>query len=323
MKPVSILFLIVSVFLIIGGILTCCVGMIAAKAENMPLYDYVKNENGDTENEFSFEDSEVSRILIDVDEADVEIICGSDKNKVVIKNITSSSLTSNFECNIQNKTLAIEDTSLFSLTSIAQGKFNFKGFRYSIKYLTDKDKLQGLDKKITVYVKDICDIKAFDITASKGNVTIDNYVNDSDYNITLGEGSLTLSEIQTNSNIKCQITEKGNITLTNVKAGITDLASAEGNVTCKIIANEIKCDCGNGNVTLNVGKKLDEYNYRLDSLMGKIVLNGTDRDNYYEAHDANLTCEIDAVAPNGNITIEPYIFGQAENGESSDDISEH
>ncbi len=321
MKPVSILFLIVSVFLIIGGILTCCVGMIAAKAENMPLYDYVKNENGDTENEFSFEDGEVSRILIDVDEADIEIICGSDKNKVVIKNITSSSLTSNFECNIQNKTLAIEDASLFSLTSIAQGKFNFKGFRYSIKYLTDKDKIQGLDKKITVYVKDICDIKAFDITTDKGNVTLGNYVNDSDYNITLGEGTLTLSDIQTNSNIKCRITEKGNIVLSDVKAGITDLSSKEGNINCKIISNEIKCESGNGNITLGIGKKLDEYNYRLDSLMGKIVLNGIDRDNYYEAHDANLTCEIDAVAPNGNITVEPYVFGQTETDTSGGESS--
>lgn len=312
MKPVSIVFLIVSVFLIIGGVLTCCVGMIAARAEGIPLYDYVTNENGDTENEYSYEEGDVSRILIDVDEAEVEIICGADKNKVVIKNITSNSLTSNFECSIQNKTLAIQDTSLFSLTSIAQGKFNFKGFRYGIKYLTDKDKYNGLDKKITVYVKDICDIKAFDIEVNVGNVKISDYVNSTDYNISVGQGDILLDDIESNSKINCKITEKGNIKLNDVKSSIATLGVKEGNIDAKVASDEISCDCNNGNITLGVGRDLGQYNYRLDSLMGKIKLNGVDRENYFEAHDANLSSEINAVSPNGNITIESYVFGSAE-----------
>ena len=85
MKPVSVVFLIISVILIILGILTCSFAMMQARVQGVQLYD-TKNSDGEIENIFDFSSEEIGKIEINVADADVKIICGADNNKIEIRN---------------------------------------------------------------------------------------------------------------------------------------------------------------------------------------------------------------------------------------------
>ncbi len=307
MKPVSIIFLIVSVVLVIVGIVLCCVGMVKANVSGVPLYDYAQSENGDAENEYVFNESDVSRIKIDVDSADVKVICGAEENKVVVKNITSNNIVSAFDCIINNKTMSIENHNLFSLTSLAQGQFSFKGFRYGIKYVFDGDKYDSKSKEVTVYVKDLCDIRNIDVSVGEGSIEIEGYDNSTDYTLKISNGNITLKNVKTDSEVSACVEKTGNVFFENVSCSLADISTEQGNIDVQLSSNEIKCVNGGGDTVIESQNDLSQYNYNLSSPLGKILLNGNDKGSEYKAVDAMLQCEMRITAANGNLTVIPYV----------------
>ncbi len=307
MKPVSIIFLIISVFLVIVGIVLCCAGMVKANVAGVPLYDYAQTEDGDAENEYIFDESEVSRIRVNVDAADVKIICGAPENKVTVKNITSNNIISAFDCIIKNKTMSIENHNLFSLTSLAQGQFNFKGFRYGIKYILDGDKYSSKNKEITVHVKELCDLKNIDITVGEGNITLEGYNNSTDYNLYTDKGNISVKNITTDSTVTAKVGNEGNIIFENVTSDVAQIDTLKGDIDVQISVNELKCTNGGGNTVVRSHKSLSEYNYNLTAPLGMISLNGDEKGNEFKAIDSVLQCFMRITSAQGNITVTPYV----------------
>ncbi len=307
MKPVSIIFLIISVFMIIIGVVLCCAGMVKANTSGVPLYNYTQSENGDAENEYYFEDDEVFRIKIDVDTANVRIICGADENKVIVKNITSNNIISAFDCIINNRTMSIENHNLFSLTSLAQGQFDFKGFRYGIKYITDKDKYVDKEKEITVYVKELCDLKNIDVTVNNGVIALDGYSNSTDYTLYAENGDISISNIKTDSTVKANVGTEGNIILQNVECAVSEITTKKGMISAEITAEEIKCINGGGDTEIKAKKSLEQYNYNLSAPLGRVILNGNDRGTEYKAIDGMLSSYIKVTSANGNVSVSQYL----------------
>ncbi len=303
MKPVSIIFLIVSVFLVIVGMLLCGAGMVKANIADVPLYDYAQTEDGDAENEYTFDESDVSRIKIDVDGADVTVVCGAAENKVTVKNITSNNIVSAFDCIINNRTMSIENHNLFSLTSLAQGQFKFKGFRYGLKNILDGNKYSSKNKEIVVYVKELCDLKNLDITVGEGNITLQGYDNSTDYTLYTSNGDIKVSGITTDSSLTAQIKNEGNITLDDVSASVCDIDTVKGEIDIAVSCDELKCNNGDGNTVIRSQKSLDEYNYNIASPMGKISINGEDKGSEYKSVDGMLTCYMRVTSANGNVTV--------------------
>ena len=242
MRPVSIIFLIISVILVIVGLLTCSVAMLQSKRQGVDLYD-TTIVNGQSEAEYDFSNDTISKLQIEVGDCDVDIIFGSDENKVKMNNFSSAG----YICEVDNRALVIEDTvNIFDITDIIEnGKFRFKGFRY---FLRDR-KLTAGNKSLKVYVTDKFDFKVIDVKVKNGNVNIAGYVNNTDYSISITNGNLTATDIVTESNITATV-GKGKILLHRVTARSLALTTDEGDIEAVVSGKEITADAKKGNIKI-------------------------------------------------------------------------
>ena len=296
MKPVSIVFLIISVFLIVVGLITCSVGMVQAKAQGIQLYD-TKNENDEIVNTYDFSSDDIGKIEINAGDADVRIICGADSNKIEIKNFSSTK----YLCQVENKALIMQaGMNILSLTDLAQGEIAFKGFRY---YVNDFFSGKTLGRKsVTVYVTDTFDIKVFDVNVGAGDVEIVDSNCDADYSVTVDSGNIDLKNIETSSEVFVKINKSGDIKLDGVIAKSVNAYASEGKFNGDVSAGEIFIEAGK-DVTLACGNNLEQYNYDLESPLGKISLLGVQYDLPHKTYNPNLQNKIDICAFDGDVKI--------------------
>ena len=198
MKPVSWIFLIIAVILFVVGLLMCSVASLQAKRQNIDLFD-TRIVNGQSESEYDFTEDVIGKIQIEVSDCDVNIICGADKNKVVMNNFSSAG----YICEVENRALIIEDTvNLFDIKDIIEnGKIRFKGFRY---YLRDRKITTGR-KSLDVYISEKFDIKIIDISVESGDVNVAGYENNTDYIVNITKGKFSASDIVTGSQVTAAI----------------------------------------------------------------------------------------------------------------------
>lgn len=296
MKPVSIVFLIISVFLIVVGVITCSVGMVQAKAQGIQLYD-TKNENDEIVHTYDFSSDDIGKIEINAGDADVKIVCGADSNKIEIKNFSSTK----YVCQVENKALVMQaGMNILSLTDLAQGEIRFKGFRYYVNDLFSSKTLGT--KSVTVYVTDTFDIKVFDINVGAGDVEIVNSNCDADYSVTVDSGDVSLSDIETSSSVAVKIKNSGDITLDGVIAKTVNAYASDGGFEGEVSANEIFVEAGE-DVTLSCGYDLEQYNYDLEAPLGKITLLDNQYTVPHKTYNPNIQNKIDICAFNGDVKI--------------------
>lgn len=303
MKPVSIIFLIISVILIIVGLLVCSFSMLRAKRQNVDLYD-TKIVNGQSEAEVDFSNEIVNKLQIEVGSCDVHVICGSDENKVVMKNFSSAG----YICEVDNRALVIEDTvNIFNISDIIEnGKIRFKGFRY---FLRDRQITAG-SKSLYVYVSDKFDVKVVDISVEKGDVTIEGYTNNTDYKINIGSGKFTASDIVTKSVVEATV-GTGSVNLSHVSAQTVTLSVKEGSIMAILAADEITADAEKGSVRIESENDLAGYNFTLKAPASTITLEDLVKLGNYTANDAQLKKYIHASAGGGTVVVKTYVAPDA------------
>ncbi len=299
MKPVSLIFLIIAVIMVIVGMLMCSVASLQSKRQGIDLFD-TKVVNGQSEAEYDFSNDVIGKIQIEVSDCDVNVICGSDKNKVVMKNFSSAG----YICEVDNRALVIEDTvNIFDITDIIEnGKIRFKGFRY---YLRDRKITTGR-KALDVYISDKFDIKIIDIKVDGGDVNIAGYENNTDYIVAITKGKLTASDIVTASEVRATI-EKGSAGLYSVTAKSVNVTVDEGNINGVLSAKEITADAKKGSVFIESMSDLSGYNFVLKAPDSTITLENLVKSGNYIANDAQLTSFIHASAGMGSVTVKSYI----------------
>ena len=298
MKPVSWIFLIIAVILSVVGLLMCSIASLQAKRQDIDLFD-TKIVNGQSEAEYDFSEDVIGKIQIEVNDCDVNIICGAEKNKVVMNNFSSAG----YICEVENRALVIEDTvNLFDITDIIEnGKIRFKGFRY---YLRDRKITTG-SKSLDVYISDKFDIKIIDITVSNGDVNIAGYENNTDYIVKIGKGKFTASDIVTSSVVSATI-DKGSVNLQNITAKTANITLGEGNINAVMSAKEITADTKKGSVLIESESDLSNYNFVLKAPDSTITLESLVKAGNYIANDAQLTSFIHASAGGGTVTVKSY-----------------
>jgi len=299
MKPVSIIFLIVSVILVIVGLIICSVSMLQAKRQNVDLYD-TKIVNGQSEAEYDFSEDIISKIQIEVGDCDVHIICGADENKVVMNNFSSAG----YICEVNNRALVVEDSvNVFNIPDIIEnGKIRFKGFRY---FLRDR-KITAGGKSLYVYVSEKFDIKVIDVSVEKGDVTVKGYNNNTDYKVKIGNGRFEASDITTRSLVEASV-GSGSVNLQHVSAQTVTLNVKDGSIMAVLAANEITADTEKGSVRIESEKDLSEYNFKLKATASTITLEDLIKAGTYTANDAQLTNFIHASAGGGTVVVKSYI----------------
>lgn len=276
MKPTSIIFLILSIILIAAGSVTCITAQKMAEANGIELFDRATDDedNGVEINEFK----SVNKIALYLKNVNVTIVGNAESSYVKLVNFSKNT----YEYVVSNKNMTIEDSvSVMSLFKITSDGFNFDGLRHFLYYDQYKDK----QKSIEIGISKEDEIKQFDIEVENGNVSVTRVINQADYNIVIGEGTLDLSIPRSVSTVNIKI-GKGDATFTanntytgNIGVEIADgdfIASVKDNSTrtysLNTAAGEINLFGESKGETLELEPLTPQYTYTVNVKKGNITL---------------------------------------------------
>ena len=218
MKPGSVIFLIVSVLVIIAGLVLCTIGVNVAQEQNIALFSTdVSVVDGDVIRSDVLDDTAINKVKMTLDDVDI-YIRRSETGEAYLELRNFQVGTNDYS--VQNKMLLVDnETSIFSLMRIAEGNFNFSGLRHYLTYKTS----DNTQKELYLYLTENAAVNAFDITCTRGNVTVEDLSLVTDYNISLRAGDITLHTVTTKSTLNIA-TDLGIITL-------NDVTCRHGNIT--------------------------------------------------------------------------------------------
>ncbi|MCQ2432279.1 MAG: DUF4097 domain-containing protein [Clostridia bacterium] len=221
MKPSSIIFLIVSVAVIVAGLVLCTAGINMAREQDIALFETdVIVEDGDVVRTEVF-DTEITKVKMNL--TDVSVTVKPSKTGETYLELRNFRLGT-FDASVQNKILIIDNsTSLFSLMHIAEGSFNFRGLRH---YLTDKTST-NTEKSVCLYLAPETELKSLDITASSGYMNIEGFTTNTDYNVSVVNGSVRLADLQTRSNTSIS-TDNGYVVYNSVRSNKVNVVIGNG-----------------------------------------------------------------------------------------------
>lgn len=300
MKPSSIIFLIVSVFIIAAGCVLCSVGSDMAAEQGVALFETdVAMIDGDIIRSDIFNAAEINKIKMNLDEVHVYIgASDTEESYLEMRNFQVGS----YDYSIQNKMLLIDnETSLFSLMRIAEGNFSFRGLRHYLTYKAGAN----TEKALYIYLAEGAALNSFDIAVKRGTVTVENLSTASDYNIALKAGDITLRGITTKSTVNLS-TNKGVVTVDGLtcRSGSVIVGEGAADLFMKTIPSELSVSVMDGDIDCGYGVT-SEYGLLLNvDAGGEITYNGevkTDRPFKYNPspvpYPQNLT------ADNGNVSV--------------------
>ena len=194
MKRKSKLFLAVAGIMTALGVLICLAGyFVSLRSGERILAGSLDNGKGYTE---FFGAAELDKIKLSVDDADINIIGGSDRPYMEILNFNESlySFTSNSAMITFN-----QSPDFSSVSGLWESGFSFKGLRYFLFPGTGKG-----DKVINVYLDSVEKVKSFDLFSESGNITLSGVSADSEFNIRIGSGSVSISELSADCTLNIQ-----------------------------------------------------------------------------------------------------------------------
>ena len=189
MKPTSMIFLVLSLILIFGGVMTCSVASSMAVSDNVAIYDTEFDSNGDAIYTYSISDSAVNKLILNFSDVDVEIVGNAEKSYIELKNFDVNS----YRVMLSSGNLTVDGTVGFfsSLLDMSGGGLQFKGLRYFLLQKPDPSR----PKKVTVYLSAQAGLKTLNLSLKKGSAGIRNIHNTLDYSLTLNDAQLEVENV--------------------------------------------------------------------------------------------------------------------------------
>ncbi len=213
MKPTSVIFLIVSILLACVGFLLCITASSMATEQGIGLFTQIGDEDDNYVATQTFTEEDLKKIVIKVSDVNVNVIGGAEESKIELVNFMNNSY------NIQagRATLQISDNSgITGIIDLENFKINFGGFRDYLHYLFDF--IEGNEKKeqiLNVYLTDEADLVNFNITVGDGDITLSHMQTECDYKIVLANGVVEIDNVTTDSSIQIESTVSSNIEINN------------------------------------------------------------------------------------------------------------
>lgn len=160
MKPTSIIFLVVSVLLIIGGVIACTVAKDIAVTDGYTLFHDA--EGGGTYVRHDFKSSDVNKIELVVTDAEIHIYGGAEESYIEFFNFRDGLYT----LATSGNTISLDEIpNLKSLLSF-KGGFSFSGMRYFLRF----GNTQLGPKKVNIYIGADSALKVISLSADNGTV---------------------------------------------------------------------------------------------------------------------------------------------------------
>ncbi len=213
MKPTSVIFLIVSILLACVGFLLCITASSLATEQGIGLFTQIGDEDDNYVATQIFTEEDLKKIVVKVSNVNVNVIGGAEESKIELVNFMNNSY------NIQagRSTLQISDNSgITGIIDLENFKINFGGFRDYLHYIFDY--IEGNEKKVqtlNVYLTDEADLVNFNITVDDGDITVSNMQTDCDYKIVLANGVVEIDGVTTDSSVQIESTVSSNIEIKN------------------------------------------------------------------------------------------------------------
>ncbi len=247
MKKTSIFFLALSLVLILVGFILKGQAVDAAEKDNVQLFKQELKENGDLVQTIDFKPEDANRVIVSLQNTDVNIIGGADKCYVEIVNFSFL----DYSAYISNKALNIDNDFISALIGRAEtGKISFNGVRDYMRFEKHNE-----EKKVNIYLTEDSEITRFEVKLNKGNVNVDN-IGDivCDYEITIHDGNFECDNTYRISSLNAQI-KNGNVKVSNTYIENTELNIENGDVSITSPSNVI-------------------YDFDVTNMTGDIIING-------------------------------------------------
>ncbi len=279
MKPTSIIFLLISLVIILVGWIICNSAESTAAADGIPIFDSAIDADKNAISKLNFDPEEIyNKIDLVADDADVYISGGYSEPYMELVNFRDGS----YRHTTANRNITVDTTiDLSSIIRFWESGFSFRGLR---NYLHRTDTNGQASKRINVYLPTDGDVNIINVTLGSGSVYISNFDTSIDINVKIGEGDLTVSTFSTTSSIVSEI-DHGGIYLRDVKVGKLEALLPEGNMTAEGFEfGDINISGNSANISLDIVPGTPDFSMNLSARHGAVTLFGERRGSSY-AHE--------------------------------------
>lgn len=226
MKLSSIVSLILGAIAIIVGLVICSSAESEALANGYNLHQPIYDENGDIEKEYSFaveDEVNVSKIEVELEGANVYVIGGSEKSKVVVRNMYGGT----YSCNVSNKVISVTNKMDLSTLVDAAANIEFNG----IRQIFDINNFKKRQPEVYIYLNYTSEqIKQISFNVKDCIVNVQNIEGSLDLRVEAESSTLNFADFITDSSIDCELI-KSTATFTNVNFLNAKVTGEESNFT--------------------------------------------------------------------------------------------
>lgn len=192
MKAMSKFFLIVAGILTVAGVIVCLIASGIAKSENILLFP--EKTDGKYIYTVDLNNTEITKIALDVTDADITVITGQDNERVEFINFNENY----YSVSTTNRVLTFDEyVDLTSMLTFWDSDYKFKGIRSILKL---GNKIEG-KKEINIYLSDDRDINILDFTIANGNINVSHMSTETDYKFFMDKGKIVMNDISTVSSV--------------------------------------------------------------------------------------------------------------------------
>ena len=279
--------------LIIAGLITVGVANKLAVSEGVVIIENANSE--DSVFSYDYASGNVAKIVVNIKNANVNIIGGSAKSYVELVNFFEGT----YDLSCQNRILTVSDLSDFSsIEGIGSFITGFKGLRSAVNYYNARE----LEKTVNIYINPADPVNVAECTVSEGNVNISSVYHSADYIVNIGRGDLVMAAVETGSKVKARI-EDGGISITDCRIAnlAADIGSGSINAAAKLYSVDVDIEAGDFNYYCN--EPLGIASYAMVSASGSITVNGENFGGYRVEENLSTENKLDVSIGVGNIVI--------------------
>ena len=259
--------MIVAVLLMIAGFVTCLIAENMAEAEGQMLF--AENRDYGLVNTLDLAETAISKLEINVQDADVHIYGGSESSYIELVNFRENY----YACNTSNRVVTFDEIpDVTSMLKFWENGVSFKGIRYLLDFGGEEP---AGDKVINIYLGgENIDLKIVSVTGKSCNVYLENMTYSADYTISLEEGSLHTGNMKTAS----MLTVTGNqvaLDLQNSSFGTCSIQCTDLTLDAmKVFLPMTTIQCTGIDADITPTQTIASLNYSVTVENGSVTVNG-------------------------------------------------
>ena len=287
--------MIVAVLLIITGFVTCLIAQNMAEAEGQMLF--AENRDYGLVNTLDLAETAISKLEINVQDADVHIYGGSESSYIELVNFRENY----YSCNTSNRVVTFDEVpDVTSMLKFWENGVSFKGIRYLLAF--GEEEPEG-DKVINIYLgSENIDLKIVSVTGKACNVYLEDMTYSADYTLSLEEGSLHSSNMKTSS----MLTVTGNkvaLDLQNSSFGTCNIQCTDLTLdVMKVFMPITTIQCTTIDADITPTQTIASLNYTVTVPGGSVTVNGNNLGTGF-VQNASSNNRFDITAESGEVIL--------------------